>query len=261
MSDNIVITRIDGATGIITINRPDALNMFDLPMLEALGGALADLEINAEVRVIVVTGAGDRAFAAGADIADLNSRKGLAHYLDFADRVHHLFRRFERCEKPTISAINGLAVGGGLELLLTTDIRIVADHAKLGLPEIALGLFPGGGGSQRLIRQIAPCKAREMMFTGDSISAAAALDMGLVNRVVPKEQLLPETMDLAQRIARKSPLTLKLLKRTLMAGADMPLPAALAHEQAMVSLLFDSADAHEGCAAFLAKRPPVFDGR
>jgi enoyl-CoA hydratase len=261
MSDNIVITRIDGATGIITINRPDALNMFDLPMLEALGDALADLEINAEVRVIVVTGAGDRAFAAGADIADLNSRKGLAHYLDFADRVHRLFRSFERCEKPTISAINGLAVGGGLELLLATDIRIVADHAKLGLPEIALGLFPGGGGSQRLIRQIAPCKAREMMFTGDSISAAAALDMGLVNRVVPKEQLLPETMDLAQRIARKSPLTLKLLKRTLMAGADMPLPAALAHEQAMVSLLFDSADAHEGCAAFLAKRPPVFDGR
>jgi enoyl-CoA hydratase len=261
MSDNIVITRIDGATGIITINRPDALNMFDLPMLEALGDALADLEINAEVRVIVVTGAGDRAFAAGADIADLNSRKGLAHYLDFADRVHRLFRSFERCEKPTISAINGLAVGGGLELLLATDIRIVSDHAKLGLPEIALGLFPGGGGSQRLIRQIAPCKAREMMFTGDSISAAAALDMGLVNRVVPKEQLLPETMDLAQRIARKSPLTLKLLKRTLMAGADMPLPAALAHEQAMVSLLFDSADAHEGCAAFLAKRPPVFDGR
>ena len=235
--------------------------MFDLPMLAALGDALADLEINAEVRVIVVTGAGDRAFAAGADIADLNSRQSLAHYLDFADRVHRLFHRFERCEKPTISAINGLAVGGGLELLLATDIRIVADHAKLGLPEIALGLFPGGGGSQRLIRQIAPCKAREMMFTGDSISAAAALDLGLVNRVVPKEQLLKETMDLAQRIARKSPLTLKLLKRTLMAGADMPLPAALAHEQAMVSLLFDSADAHEGCAAFLAKRPPVFDGR
>ena len=168
-----------------------------------------------------------------------------------AAELHRLFRRFERCEKPTISAINGLAVGGGLELLLATDIRIVADHAKLGLPEIALGLFPGGGGSQRLIRQIAPCKAREMMFTGDSISAAAALDLGLVK----------ETMDLAQRIARKSPLTLKLLKRTLMAGADMPLPAALAHEQAMVSLLFDSADAHEGCAAFLAKRPPVFDGR
>ncbi|HEV7813742.1 MAG TPA: enoyl-CoA hydratase-related protein, partial [Janthinobacterium sp.] len=111
------------------------------------------------------------------------------------------------------------------------------------------------------IRQIAPCKARELMFTGDSISAAAALDMGLVNRVVPKEQLLPETMDLARRIARKSPLALKLLKRTLLAGADMPLPAALAHEQAMVSLLFDSADAHEGCEAFLAKRPPVFDGR
>jgi enoyl-CoA hydratase len=261
VSDNIVINSVDGPIGIITINRPEALNMFDLHVLEALGHSLSEFETNADVRVIIVTGAGDRAFAAGADIADLNSRKGLSHYLDFADVVHRLFRRFEVCEKPTISAINGLAVGGGLELLMATDIRVASDHAKLGLPEIALGLFPGGGGSQRLIRQIAPCKAREMMFTGDSISAATALGFGLINRVVPKEQLLTETMDLAQRIARKSPLTLKLLKRTIMDGADMRLSAALAHEQAMISLVFDSSDAHEGCAAFLAKRPPTFQGR
>ncbi|WP_256442966.1 MULTISPECIES: enoyl-CoA hydratase/isomerase family protein [unclassified Bradyrhizobium] len=258
---SLVTTKIEGPVGLITINRPEALNMFDLPLIDALQRGLANFEQDPDARVIVVTGAGERAFAAGADIADLNARRSLAHYLEFADVVHRAFRRFEACEKPTISAINGLAVGGGLELVLATDIRIAAEQAKLGLPEIALGLFPGGGGSQRLMRQISPCRAREMMFTGDSISAASALELGLVNRVVSRERVLPEAMELALRIAGKSLLALKLLKRTLNHGADMPLPAALAYEQAMVSLAFDSSDAHEGCDAFLAKRTPTFRDR
>jgi enoyl-CoA hydratase len=138
---------------------------------------------------------------------------------------------------------------------------VVVDTAQLGLPEITLGIFPGAGGTQRLMRQISPCKARELMFTGDRITAAQALDLGLVNKVVPQERLTEETLALAGRIANKSPLVLKLLKRTLVHGPDMPLPSALAHEQAMIGLVLDSKDAHEGCTAFLEKRPAKFMGR
>jgi enoyl-CoA hydratase len=161
----------------------------------------------------------------------------------------------------TLAAVNGWALGGGTELLLCTDIRIAAESAKLGLPEITLGLFPGAGGSQRIMRQISPCKARELMFTGDRISAQEALALGLINKVVPAATLMDEALALGRRIAEKSPLVLRILKRTLLAGGDMPLAGALAHEQAMIGLVFDTEDAHEGCDAFLAKRKPDFRGR
>jgi enoyl-CoA hydratase len=261
MSGNPVTSRVEGHVGVITINRPETLNALDVPTLLALESRFGEIEADADVHVIILTGAGDRAFIAGGDIADLNSRQGLAHYLEFAEVVHRVIRRIETSDKPTISAINGWALGGGTELLLATDIRIAADHARLGLPEITLGIFPGAGGTQRLLRQIAPCKARELMFTGDRISAAEALDLGLINKVVPKESLMAEALALAGRIAEKSPLVLKLLKRTLSNGADMPLPAALAHEQAMIGLALDTRDAHEGCTAFLEKRQPEFQGQ
>lgn len=261
MSDDFVTSRVENHVGILTINRPKTLNALDVPTLLALEERLGELESDASVHVIVFTGAGDRAFVAGGDIADLNSRQGLAHYLEFAEIIHRIFRRIETCDKPTIAAVNGWALGGGTELLLSTDIRIVADHAKLGVPEITLGLFPGAGGSQRLMRQIAPCKAREMMFTGDRISADEALSLGLVNKVVPGDELMSEAMTMAGKIAEKSPLVLKLLKRAMSSGMDMPLPAALAHEQAVIGLVLDSGDAHEGCTAFLEKRPAKFEGR
>ncbi|MGE8318519.1 MAG: enoyl-CoA hydratase/isomerase family protein [Comamonas sp.] len=250
-----------GAVGVLTINRPKTLNALDIPTLLALESALGELERDAGVRAIVITGAGDKAFVAGGDIADLDSRQGLAHYQEFAEVIHRVFRRFELCDKPTVGAINGWALGGGTELLLTLDIRLVAQEAKLGLPEINLGLFPGAGGSQRLIRQVPLCRAKELMFTGGQITAAEAVDLGLCNRAVPREQLMGEAMALAQQIAQKSPLTLKLLKRTLRDGAEMPLSAALAHEQAMIGLVLDSRDAHEGCGAFLAKRAAQFSGK
>jgi enoyl-CoA hydratase len=261
MTDAAVLIRVDGPIAIITINRPDTLNALDIPTLEQLESRLTEAERDSAVRAIVITGAGDRAFIAGGDIADLNSRRGLAHYFEFAEVVHRVFRRVEACDKPTLAAVNGWALGGGTELLLATDIRIVADSAKLGLPEITLGLFPGAGGSQRIIRQIAPCKARELMFTGDRISAQDALAMGLDNRVVPAAQLMDETLALARRIADKSPVVLRILKRALLAGSDMPLTGALAHEQAMIGLVLDTDDAHEGCGAFLEKRKAVFSGR
>jgi enoyl-CoA hydratase len=261
MSDDFVTVHVENNIGVLTINRPKTLNALDVPTLLALEERLGELEADASVHVIVFTGAGDRAFVAGGDIADLNSRQGLAHYLEFAEIIHRIFRRVETCDKPTIAAVNGWALGGGTELLLSTDIRILADHAKLGVPEITLGLFPGAGGSQRLIRQISPCKAREMMFTGDRISAEEALSLGLVNKVVPGDELMRETMAMAGKIAAKSPLVLKLLKRAMSNGLDMPLPAALAHEQAVIGLVLDSRDAHEGCTAFLDKRPAKFEGR
>lgn len=250
----------DDGIATITISRPERLNALDLDVLTELEAALDAAEADEAVRVIVFTGAG-KAFIAGGDIADLNSRGGLAHYREFAERIHHVFRRIEECDKPTIAAVNGWALGGGTEILLATDIRIAAETAKLGVPEITLGLFPGAGGSQRLMRQIPPCRARELMFTGDTISATEAVALGLVNRAVPADRLMDEVGEVAGSIAAKSPLVLQLLKRTLRHGDEMPLRSALAYEQAMIGLVLDSEDAHEGCAAFLDKRPATFRGR
>ena len=262
MSDSqaLVLSERHGAVGLLTINRPKTLNALNVETLLALEAALGEFERDDGVRVIVLTGAGERAFVAGGDIADLDSRQGLAHYQEFAEVIHRVFRRFELSDKPTIGVINGWALGGGTELLLTLDIRLVAQEARLGLPEITLGLFPGAGGSQRLIRQIPLCRAKEMMFTGEQITADEAVALGLCNRAIAREKLLDEALAVAQKIAQKSPLTLKLLKRALRDGLEMPLPSALAHEQAMIGLVLDSADAHEGCRAFLEKRAANFSG-
>ena len=260
MSERILV-EISDHIAVLTINRPQVLNALDVPTLLELDAAFEQLQRDDDVRVIIFTGTGDRAFVAGGDIADLNSRNGLAHYREFAEVVHRVFRRIEICDKPTIAAVNGYALGGGTELILATDIRILADTARLGLPEITLGLFPGAGGTQRIIRQVPPCRAKEIMFTGEQISAAEAVAIGLANKVVPKENVLTEARGLAAKIAAKSPLVLKLLKRTLINGADMPLSAALPYEQSMIGLVLDTSDAHEGCTAFLEKRLPTFTGR
>ncbi len=261
MTDNVILSEVDGNIATLTINRPETLNALDVPTVLELERAFAELEDRDDVRAIIVTGAGDRAFVAGGDIADLNSRQGLAHYNEFGEVVHRVFRQIELSDTPTIAAVNGFALGGGTELLLSLDIRILADTARLGLPEITLGLFPGAGGTQRLIRQVPLCRAKEIMFAGDHISAEEAVAIGLANKVVPKAELMAEARAMAEKVAAKSPLILKLLKRTLNAGGDMPLASAIQHEQAMIGLVLDSEDAHEGCTAFLEKRAADFKGR
>jgi enoyl-CoA hydratase len=258
---DVILTEIRDRIAIITFNRPKRLNAIDVPLLLALERAIEACETDERVHVIVLTGAGEKAFMAGGDINGLNTRRGLGHYVEFSDLVHRVLRRLETTDKPTISAVNGFALGGGMELMLSTDIRILADTARIGLTEITLGIFPGGGGTQRAPRQMPPCVAKELMFTGDHISAEQAVKLGLANRVVPKADLMTEALALAARIAGKSPLALKLMKRAINNGADMTLPAGLAYESSMVSLVFDSEDAREGLGAFIEKRQPVFKGR
>lgn len=259
MTDKPILLETEGQIATLTINRPETLNAIDVATIAAMHEALDEVARNDAVNVLIFTGAG-RAFVAGGDIADLNSRQGLPHYLEFAEDIHKLFRRIETFDKPTIGAINGFALGGGTELVLALDIRILSDKARLGLPEITLGLFPGAGGTQRIIRQLPLCRAKEIMFTGDQLTAQEAVDVGLANRVVAHDDLMSEARATAEKVAGKSPLVLKLLKRTLNDGADMPLAAALAHEQAMIGLVLDSRDAHEGCSAFLEKRAANFTG-
>ena len=260
MSDDPVLTRREGAVGVMTFNRADKLNALNMPMMLAIEAALGRLEADPQVRCIVFTGADDRAFMAGGDIADLATRRPASWYDEFGPTVHRVFRRIEACDKPTVAAVNGWALGGGMELMLCTDLRLMAAEAKIGLPEIKLGLFPGGGGSQRLMRQIPLCQAKKLMFTADSLTAPQALALGLVNEVLPRAELMAAALALAARVATMSAQTLKLLKHAMLHGAEMPLESALAYERAMLGIAFDHPDAREGCNAFLEKRPARFEG-
>jgi enoyl-CoA hydratase len=260
MAEPRILLEKRNAVALVTINREAQLNALDMATLGELEAIVTLLRDDADIRVIVFTGAGSKAFVAGGDIGDLNSRQGLPHYLELGETLHRVFRLIETLDKPTIAAINGFALGGGTELALCTDLRIAAESARFGLPEINLGLFPGAGGSQRLMRQISPCKAKEMMYLGERITAVEAERLGLINRVVAPEALMDEVMKVAEAIAAKSPLILKLLKRAASDGLDMPLPSALRHEQAMIGLVLDSKDAHEGCTAFIEKRAAQFRG-
>ena len=260
MHDEWVLMERKGAAGVITINRPDVHNAWGREQLLRVEQALDQFAVDPGVHAVILTGAGEKAFIAGGDIADLESRRSIDHYNDMGEIIHRVFRRFETYDKVTIAAVNGLALGGGTEILLCMDIRILGDHVRLGLPEINLGMFPGAGGTQRLLRQIPLCKAKELMFTGEWINAQEAVALGIANRVVPKANVMEEALAFAEKIATRSPLALKLIKRALLHGGEMPLSAALAYEHSLISLAFESQDMHEGCRAFLEKRRAQFKG-
>ena len=255
----VVLLEKEGGIATITINRPDKLNALSPEVRVGLAMALEQIRQDAEVRVAVITGAGEKAFIAGADIAEFKGKSGVQgyHYIQTGD----IYTAVERFPKPVIAMINGFCLGGGCELALACDIRIAGDKAKLGQPETNLGLIPGGGGTQRLPRLVGQGHAMRLIYTGDIIDAARALEIGLVDEVVPQGELRQRTMELAEKIAQKSPASLQAAKESVRAAWQMPLDAGLRFEKAWFGLLFSTDDMQEGVAAFLEKRKPEFKGR
>jgi len=243
----------------LTINRPDKRNALNQATRDEMAAALDSLEKSAESRVLVITGAGDKAFIAGADINEFEGRTALTQR--DAMKGLRVFTAIEEFPKPVIAMINGFCLGGGLEVALACDIRIASDTARLGQPEINLGIIPGGGGTQRLTRLVGEGKAMEIILTGDAIDAPHAKEIGLVNQVVAAGELRTTVLGLAARIAEKSPIALRMAKEAVKSAARMSLREGLEREMDLFSLTFGSEDKAEGVRAFLEKRKPDFKGR
>lgn len=258
MTYETILLERRGPVAVIRFNRPDKLNAMNSTMKDEIVAALAELEADDAVRVVVFTGAGDKAFVAGADISEFKDRTALEQW-DLYQRPF-LYDAVDRFPKPVIAMINGYCLGGGCELALACDIRIASDRAAIGQPEINIGIIPGGGGSQRLPRLVGFGKAMEMILTGDRVSPTEAHRIGLVDEVVAHEQLEAKTMEIAGKIAEKSPVAVRLAKQAVKAAARMPLNEGLRYEQSLFSLVFTTRDKEEGIAAFLEKRPPKWTG-
>jgi enoyl-CoA hydratase len=242
----------------ITINRPDKRNALNAAVRRELIEALDRLRDDTEARVVVITGAGDKAFIAGADITEFAERTPVEQRAVMAER--RIFDEVADFPKPVIAMINGFALGGGCELALACDLRIAGKSAKLGQPEIKLGIIPGGGGTQRLPRLVGPGNAMRLILTGELISADEATRLGLVDVLVEDADLKSRTMEIAQAMAAHSPLTLRLAKTAVRASEEMPLGSGLAFERELFITAFGSSDKREGVAAFLEKRSPNFTG-
>src|SRR3990172_9406321 len=239
----IVYDREPDDIGILTINRPKVLNALNWQTLRELREFLEEVLPRENLKSLIVTGAGDREFL---------------EYVDFAHKVYELV---EGVPSPCIAAINGYALGGGCELALSCDIRIASEKAKLGFPEVKLGIFPGWGGTQRVTRVLGLGRTKELVFTGEMIDANEALRIGLVEKVVPHEMVMEEARKLAHTIAKRGPIAVRLAKTAINAGSEMDLKKALLLEKTLVSLCFDSEDRIEGMKAFLDKREPSFKGK
>jgi enoyl-CoA hydratase len=244
----------------LTLNRPKVLNAIDAATLSELHAAFSEIDADPGVRCVILTGSGDKAFAAGADIAAMVAM-GEEEARRFAGLGHRLGELMEGLHAPIIAAVNGFALGGGLELALACDFILAARTAKLGQPEVTVGVVPGFGGTQRLARRVGIARARELLFTGATLPAAQALEWGLVNALYEPEALLPETRKRAEIIASRAPLAVAAVKRAARAGEDLPLARALAYEQELFAAAFGTEDQKEGMRAFLEKRPPRFTGR
>ena len=256
MSDYI-LTRTESHVGVITLNRPEVLNALSVDLMDQLIVALEALDGDPNIYVIVLTG-NEKAFAAGADIGEMaeasvvemNERNNLARWL-----------RIKAIRKPIIAAVSGYALGGGCELAMHCDILIASESAKFGQPEISIGVMPGAGGTQRLTRAIGKFKAMEVILNGRFLSAKEASDAGLVTRVVAKEQYLAEALRLAQEMAKRPPIALKLAKEAVLAADEMALTQGLEYERRLFYSLFATEDQKEGMKAFMEKRKPTFQGR
>lgn len=242
----------------ITINRTEVRNAMNPESWKELGDAVRELNASPEIRVIMITGAGDKAFVAGADIAWIRDRKPLDIYGDVA--VQDVLLEVYRSKKPIIAVVNGFALGGGCELMLACDLRIASDRAKMGQPEVNLGILPAGGGTQQMPKLVGLAKAKELILTGDIIDAHEAWRIGLVNHVVPHEELMEKAYELARKIASKPPITVQMAKIALNESVTADFPAGLALEKSLQAVLFGTRDKGEGTLAFFEKRKPHFIG-
>ncbi len=260
MADALIAIMADGAVRTVTVNRPDKLNALNRATLEALDTAFAEAAADPAVRVVVLTGAGPKAFVAGADIAEMNGLSAVQGR-DFSLLGQGLMRRIERMPKPVIGKINGFALGGGLELAMACHLRVAAETAKVGQPEVNLGLIPGFGGSQRLLRLCGRAAALELCLLGTPITAARAAQLGIVNEVVPAAELDARVQTIASQLASAAPLALRGILDAIHIGGECPLGEGLEYESAQFGLMFATEDMREGTNAFLARRPPVFQNR
>jgi enoyl-CoA hydratase len=251
----------EGPIMVVTINRPRVLNALSQVVLAELERAIDEAGSDDDVRVVIITGAGDRAFAAGADISELQALESGLEGHAHSHNAHRLLLKMVDLPKPIIMAVNGYALGGGCELAMAGDIILASENARLGQPEINLGIIPGFGGSIRLPRLVGRTKAMELILTGDYVDAQEALRIGLVNQVVPREELMPKARELATKIASKSPAAVKLAKHAVNEGLEIDLRSAADLEASYFGLAIATEDRKEGTSAFLEKRPPNFKGR
>ena len=260
--NNVIYTK-DKEKGIarITINRAEVRNALNRATRQEIKRIIEDIEADAEVRVAIITGAGDKAFISGADINEFRETTPVMMEEMASTIGQKLFTDIENLRVPVIAMINGFCLGGGLEVAMCCDIRIASENAKFGQPEINVGIFPGGGGTQRLPRLIGWGRAKELIYTGRIIDAAEAGKIGLVDRIVAHDVLENEVNKLAETIASKSPLIIKLAKKAINRGMYADLAAGLAYEKANIALCFSTEDHMEGITAFLEKRKPEFKGR
>jgi len=249
-----------GSHAVITLHRPDKLNALNGELLQTLATVLADVKADAAIHAVVITGSGDKAFAAGADIRELHQQDSYSGRL-FAERGQHVFTMIERLGKPVIAAVNGFALGGGCELAMACHMRFASEHAQFGQPEINLGIIPGYGGTQRLPRLVGQAKALELILGGDRVNAQEALRIGLVNRVYPHAELFEQTEAFAASLAAKAPLALYACLEATQAAADTSLLEGQYVEASIFGRTCGTQDFKEGTQAFLEKRQAVFSGR
>ncbi len=253
-----LVAEVEGRIGTITLNRPEKRNALSSQMVREMRGALAEFREDERVGAVVFTGAGEQAFAAGADIGELKEKTMLDA---LSSGMQAFYDEIEACEKPTIAAVNGYALGGGCELALACDIRVASENARFGLPETALAILPGAGGTQRLSRLIGKGRALELVMTGRFMDAQEALATGLVSRVVPQEELMGAVKETAERILARGPLAVRLAKLAVQAGYETDQRTGLLIERLAQAVLFASEDKREGVGAFVEKRRPEFRGR
>jgi enoyl-CoA hydratase len=256
MANEVLIERID-RIGIARLNRPDKLNALSLSVMDQLLAAVEAFDKDTEIICIILTG-DERAFAAGADIGDMAE----ASVFDMYTRDQFAkWERIKRVKKPIIAAVSGFCLGGGCELMMHCDIIVASETARIGQPEINIGVMPGAGGTQRLTRAVGKARAMDLVLTGRFISAAEALDMGLISRVVPKEAFFDEALSIARELCKKPPLALKLAKESVLKAFETTLSEGLEYERKLFYMLFATQDQKEGMRAFLDKRPPAYEGR